>query len=73
MTWIPKKHLAGTHGHATLCNVKARRWKGKQLVRTEPVVVSLAVFEATSWSDGQCGRCFLAFCARNGTPVLRQG
>lgn len=71
--WIPKQHLAGRDpNHATLCNVKARRWEGKQLVRTEPVVVSLAEFKALTWSEGQCGRCFLALRAQEGTPVVRQ-
>lgn len=71
---MKKKHLAPVKpnlDHASLCNVKARRWEGGRVVRTKPAVVDLATFRALKLSE-QCGRCFLKLCAREGTPVKRQ-
>lgn len=74
MKWQPKKHLAPeypNHDHESLCNVKARRWLGKKLVKTAVIVVGLEAFRTLPFSE-QCGRCLLAQCARDGTPVIRQ-
>lgn len=74
MTWKVKKHLAPTatnRDHASLCNVKARRWLGRKLVKVATIVVGIDAFRGLPFSE-QCGRCFLALCAREGTPVIRQ-
>lgn len=74
MTWQPKKHLAPEErnkDHATLCNVKARRWEGKQLVRVTALVVDLEKFRTLPFSE-QCGRCARKMHVRDGTPIIRQ-
>jgi hypothetical protein len=59
-------------GDDTLCNVKAKHWHKGKVVRTKPIVVDLNTFRKMKWSDGQCGRCFIKLCAREGTPMMRQ-
>lgn len=73
MSWKPKTHLPGRDlDHASLCNVKARRWSGKKLVKVDvSVTADVEAFKKLTFAE-QCGRCFLALCAREGTPVMRQ-
>lgn len=74
MTWKLKAHLepsAINKDHASLCNVKARKWVGKKLVKTEVHVVSVHAFTKLTFAE-QCGRCWLAYCAHEGIPVVRQ-
>ena len=73
MSWKLKAHLepaAGDNDHATLCNVKARRWEGKKLVKTEVRLVSEHAFDKLPLAE-QCGRCFIKLCAREGVPMIR--
>lgn len=72
--WVPKKHLAPfepDRDHASLCNVKARRWVGKKLVEVKVTTVEVEVFRHLPFSEA-CGRCMLSLYAREGTPVMRQ-
>ncbi len=74
MTWAPKAHLAPLEpdrDHASLCNVKARKWEGKTIVKVEVRVVDVEVFRHLPFSEA-CGRCMLSLHAREGTPVMRQ-
>ncbi len=74
MTWVNKAHLAPfepDRDHASLCNVKAKRWRGGKLVKVEVKVVSVEKFRHLSFSEA-CGRCMLSLYAREGTPVMRQ-
>jgi len=74
MTRTSKKHLAPfepDRDHASLCNVKARRWQGGKLVKVEVKVVSVEKFRHLPFSEA-CGRCMLLLHARDGAPVMRQ-
>lgn len=74
MSEVKKKHLAPLEpdrDHASLCNVKARRWVGKKLVKVDVEVVSVEKFRHLPFSEA-CGRCMLSLHAREGTPVMRQ-
>jgi len=74
VTWVSKAHLPPLEpdrDHASLCNVKARRWVSKKLVKVEARVVDVEVFRHLPFAEA-CGRCMLSLHAREGTPVLRQ-
>lgn len=74
MTWKNKVHLAPfepDRDHASLCNVKARRWVRNKLVKVEVRTVSVEKFRHLPFAEA-CGRCMLSLHAREGTPVVRQ-
>lgn len=66
---VPRKHLAGSLGHQTLCNVAPRRWAGSELVATKHAVVDLDVFKNLQRGE-QCGRC-RGMCEQENTDVIR--
>lgn len=72
MSYEKRSHLAGRdRDHASLCNVKARRWRGRELVKVEVKVVDEETFNKMRFQD-KCGRCYIAQCARDGVPIVRQ-
>lgn len=72
MIWPLRAHLPGRDkDHSSLCNVKARRWVGKKLVKTEVRVVDLLTFKGLKLGE-QCGRCFLVLSYQEGLHVVRQ-
>lgn len=74
MTWRRKAHLAPgpiDKDHASLCNVIARKWAGKKLVKVDVRIVDKETFKKLTFAE-QCGRCFLVMCSQDGIPVVRQ-